>query len=76
MFWIFAAVVLILMVAHPGFRKVAFWIGGIAGALISVWVIIVVLHDDRPSQRIAQAQSKCTGDAAIDAAFPCSPPAK
>lgn len=74
MFWIFAAVVLVLMVVHRGFRKVAFWVGGVASTLASVWIVIVVLHDNRPSQPIAQTQSKCTGDAAIDAAFPCSDP--
>lgn len=74
MFWIFAAVVLILMTVHPGFRKVAFWIGGVTGALAGVWIVIAVLRDNRPSQPIAQTQSKCTGDAAIDAAFHCSAP--
>lgn len=54
MFWIFAAVVLILMVLHPGFRKVAFWIAG-AGAALGVVVAIVALSpSNAPRTPIAQ----------------------
>jgi hypothetical protein len=40
MVWIFASVVLILAVVHPGFRKVVLWLLAIAAVLIGALVCI------------------------------------
>jgi hypothetical protein len=40
MFWLFAAVVLVLAVCHPGFRKVLLWAGGIAAALVLIGLAV------------------------------------
>ena len=48
MIWVFASVVLILMVLHPGFRRVAFWMGGIAAGLLAIG-IAVLTSDNRKS---------------------------
>ena len=52
MVWLFAAVVLVLMVVHPGFRMVGFVLGGIA-AVSSVVIVIIVLCTDHTT-RVAQ----------------------
>lgn len=65
MFWIFAAVVLVLMVVHRGFRKVAFWIGGAAAALGVATFLMTALPGSAP-----RPTAGLTGDPAIDAAFP------
>jgi hypothetical protein len=36
MVWLFASVVLVLAVYHPGFRKVLLWAAGIGGALVLI----------------------------------------
>jgi hypothetical protein len=41
MVWIFASVVLICAIVFPGFRKVAFWIGGIL--CVGVAIALVAL---------------------------------
>jgi hypothetical protein len=52
MIWIFAAVVLFLAVVNPGFRKVAFSIGGVILAVVAICVLIQ-LNSERESAPVA-----------------------
>jgi hypothetical protein len=54
MFWLFASVVLILIVLHRGFRKVAFWLGG-AAAVVAAIALGVTLWNQKHEQRQSAA---------------------
>lgn len=43
MFWFFAAVVLILCIYEPAFRKLVLWLGGIAAGLCLMVMILAAV---------------------------------
>lgn len=47
MIWLFLAVVLVLLVCSPGFRRVAAWLTGAAAVVAAVFVLVVYLQDRR-----------------------------
>ena len=49
MFWIFAAVALVLAVINPGFRKLTFWVSGITGMLILIIVVTTLHSESKPA---------------------------
>lgn len=54
MIWIFALGVLGFAIFHQGFRKVCFWIGGIAIAGILCIVIVTKAQDDQRQRQQAE----------------------
>jgi uncharacterized membrane protein len=72
MFWFFLAVVLVLAVSHPGFRKFLFGSTAIAIAGIAIFMIVLVIQDREHKQKEAAASavlSKCT-DSHMDKSKP------
>jgi hypothetical protein len=44
MIWLFALGVIWLSVVHEGFRKVCFWIGGVAISGAALYMIDIMVH--------------------------------
>jgi hypothetical protein len=57
-FWLFASVVLILVVLHRGFRRVAFWLGGVAVVIAAVVIGSVLWHEKRQTGELAADEQK------------------
>jgi uncharacterized membrane protein YeiB len=57
--WIFALGIIALMVFHRGFRKVMFWLGGIGGVIVAVYVAVLLVEDhDRKGKEAADEAAK------------------
>ena len=48
MVWLFASVVLLLLVFHPGFRKFALWLGSIVAVLVAFGLAVSWWKDSHP----------------------------
>jgi hypothetical protein len=55
MIWLFASVVLLLIVFHAGFRKFALWFGGIASAVAAVGLAVGWWKESHPNRPSADA---------------------
>jgi len=56
MFWIFALGIISLMVWHPGFRKVMFWILGIGTGLTTITVACYLVSDRMHTAQLASEE--------------------
>jgi hypothetical protein len=57
MVWFFLAVVLSLLVYHPGFRKVAVWLTGAAITVVAIILVGIVSHEHSPATATLTPQS-------------------
>ena len=70
MIWIFVSVVLALMVYHPGFRKVAFVIGGVAALASALVVLWAINHDQAMIQQTTKRDQILTTSPTMTEACP------
>lgn len=55
MVWLFAAVVLVLMVFHQGFRRIALYFVGLASILGAVIMATMLFHENEAPTTVASA---------------------